>query len=335
MMTLGRSAARCAVFIATLLGLAACIAQAPTGSAKAKIEVALKTATISKQAGKRNYAWVWDHNAYIQCWVLPDRAMRCESAGALMQPSLRHILVADRLARQGWRLDPSFGNYARTFPAGTPLDQVADEILAALASGYGATIFELEIENSWVASEPCPPRNGPGQNLAGLIDDAPAMAPTAVHGCAYVPLPDTSIAPQPKTPTGSAEDLIHLYGDAVMREIDRLRASRGDRRFVVLLIDAGYVQCETQIDPHKIYCEAESADLWPALAAILTPDRVAHLHEAGFADPGLTQNYSRIYRLDAVDDRAIARALLTILHDVYGYDGTPPLKRGNEHAAPQ
>jgi hypothetical protein len=36
-----------------------------------------------------------------------------------------------------------------------------------------------------VAHQPCPPRHGPNQHLAGMVDDDPMMAQTAVKGCAY------------------------------------------------------------------------------------------------------------------------------------------------------
>jgi hypothetical protein len=74
------------------------------------------------------------------------------------------------------------------------------------------------------------------------------------------------------------------------------------------------------------YCEAQSADSWPALAAVLTADRVAHLHEAGFADPGRAPNYWRNYPPGQFYDAAIACQVLTILHEVYGYTGVPALK---------
>ncbi|HEY1794500.1 MAG TPA: hypothetical protein VGG57_00135 [Stellaceae bacterium] len=62
------------------------------------------------------------------------------------------------------------------------------------------------------------------------------------------------------------------------------------------------------------------------LARILTPDRVARLHATGFVDPGRAPNYSKTYPADQFTDGAIANELLTILHDVYSYDGLPKLK---------
>lgn len=58
----------------------------------------------------------------------------------------------------------------------------------------------------------------------------------------------------------------------------------------------------------------------------MTPERIVRLHELGFADPGRAPNYSKSYPTDQFDDASIARELLTVLHDVYGYTGQPTLK---------
>jgi hypothetical protein len=58
---------------------------------------------------------------------------------------------------------------------------------------------------------------------------------------------------------------------------------------------------------------------------VFTPARVASLRALGYASPGLRQNYYREYEA-AESDTLIADALLTILHDVYGYDGQTKLK---------
>ena len=65
---------------------------------------------------------------------------------------------------------------------------------------------------------------------------------------------------------------------------------------------------------------------WPALASVLTPERVTRLHAAGFADPGRAPNYWKNYLVDQADDHMIARELLAILYDVYGYTGLPKLE---------
>ena len=98
------------------------------------------------------------------------------------------------------------------------------------------------------------------------------------------------------------------------------------RIFVVIETGGGYVQCAPETAPPAIYCEAQSAESWPVLSRILTADRVARLHAAGFADPGRAPNYWKIYPVAEFGDADIANELLTLLHEVYGYDGLPKLK---------
>ncbi len=249
-----------------------------------------------------------------------DHILRCEAAGTLMQPSLGHILTPERIARLGalgWHLDLSFGNYSQSFPADMPASEVADKILHVLAEAYNADLANLKVESDWIVSQPCPPRNGPTQNLAGMINDATAMAATAIHGCAYTPPASPSIR--------SPADLINAYGPRVTGEIQRLRVNADRRVFVVLETDAGYVQCQPQTSPSAVYCEAQSADSCPVLASILTSERVARLHAAGFSDPGRAPNYWQIYPFDDFDAAAIARELLTVPYEVYGYQGSPKL----------
>ena len=59
---------------------------------------------------------------------------------------------------------------------------------------------------------------------------------------------------------------------------------------------------------------------------MLTPERIARLHSIGFTDPGRGPNYWKTYPADQFDDGSIARELLTVLHDAYGYNGQPMLK---------
>jgi hypothetical protein len=62
------------------------------------------------------------------------------------------------------------------------------------------------------------------------------------------------------------------------------------------------------------------------LASVLTPERLKKLHALGYQDPGYAPNYSKTYPFDKFDDAAIARELLVMLFDVYGYDGRQQLK---------
>jgi len=131
--------------------------------------------------------------------------------------------------------------------------------------------------------------------------------------------------PNPSPSEGSAQLLVDLDGPRATAEIQRLRANLWRNVFVVFDAGVGYIQCEPQTAPDVIYCEAQSAESSPALASVLTPDRVARLHVAGYADPGRAQNYAKTYPLDKYDDAAIAREVITLLHDAYGYNGAEQL----------
>ena len=95
------------------------------------------------------------------------------------------------------------------------------------------------------------------------------------------------------------------------------------------------MQCQPDTNPDAFYCEAQSTESWPALAAVLTPDRIARLHAAGFADPGRAPNYAKTYPIDQIDDVALASELLTLLHDAYGYSGASALDVKTEEGAPK
>jgi len=164
----------------------------------------IRNVTRPRQDG---YATIWQGQAFVQCHALSDQSLRCEAAGTTMQPSLAQVLTPDRkqrLTSLGWRLDPSFGAYTQTFPASLSLDQAADRILSVLSQAYGADLTRIDVQTRWVAHLACPPRHGPGQNLAGLVDDDPMMAATSVKGCAY--------SPPAMAATGDSVGLSHLTG---------------------------------------------------------------------------------------------------------------------------
>jgi hypothetical protein len=312
------------IALAAVLGASA-LADPTTEASKSRVVAALENIMTLDRPGQDGYATIWDGNKYVQCGRLFDRSLRCEAAGTLMQPSLEHVLTperAGRLTALGWRFDPRFGNYLQDFPTGIVTSLVADKILQVLAEAYDADVSKLEVNSIWVKSEPCPPRNGPTQNLAGMINDAPSMARYAVHACAYTPAPNTA----PSVAASSTEELISLYGVRVTGEIQRLRVNLNRDVFVIFQAGIGYIQCHPDTSPPVIYCEAQSADSWEALRSILSPERVAQLHAAGFTDPGRAPNYWKNYLPDQADDQTIGRELLTILHDVYGYTGLPKLQ---------
>jgi hypothetical protein len=325
MRTLGLGAAGFAAALVIWLAFPGSAAAGPPPASQTHVEAAVENIAALERPGKDGLATISDGNKYVQCRRMPDHALRCEAGGALMQPSLDHVLSPERIARLatlGWRLDASFGNYVQSFPADLPPSQVAEKILQALAEGYNSDLADLEIRTDWIASQRCPPRNGPSQNLAGMIDEAPSMAGTAIQACAYTPAPSSLIS--------SAADLIRIYGVRTTGEIQRLRVNIDRDIFVVFETDIGFVQCAPRTSPGAIYCEAQSADSWPALSSVLTTERVARLHSAGYSDPGRAPNYSKTYALEQFDDSAVARELLTILYDVYGYVGSPKLKIDTE-----
>ena len=324
------------VALATLLLMVAA-GWAATPSGADRVAAAIGTIRTLDPPGRDNLATVWDGNKYIQCRRMRDRTLRCEAGGSLMQVSLAHVLTPERIERlvaMGWRLDTSFGNYVQSFAPDIDNGTVADKILAALAQGYDADPQALKVKTTTIASEPCPPRNGPSQNLAGVINDAPSMAADAVHGCFYresEAAPGEAAVPirQPE-PENSAAYVIAIHGPAVTAEIRRLRVNLHRDIFAVFDAGIGYVQCRPVTEPDGVYCEAQSAYSWATLAGVLTPERIARLHRAGFADPGRAQNYARTYLASQVTDADLAAALLTLLHDVYGYSGASALKLHTE-----
>jgi hypothetical protein len=293
--------------------------------AKMLVTEALYNIHNLKRPGQQGYATVWDGDKYVQCHFLPNQSLACEAAGVMMQSSMGRVLTAEkrlRLTLMGWRLDPSFGNYIQIFPPSLSVDQVSDLVLSTLSQAYDADLMQLEVQTRWVAHEACPPRHGPSQNLAGMVDDDPIMASTAVYACAYTPAPN-AISPASKK---TASDLIAIYSSRLTQEIQRLRINSARRVFLIIQTDGGYIQCEPQREPNAIYCEAESAESWPLLARLLTPDRIERLHAAGFTDPGRAPNYWKIYPIEHYTDEAIAKEALSLLNEVYDYDGTAPIQ---------
>jgi len=300
---------------------------AVVGAAQAnqsRVETALTNIMTLHRPGQDGLATVWDGNKYIQCRLQLDRALRCEAAGTLMQPSLARVLSLERISKLqalGWTLDSSFGNFVQIFPSELPVKDIAERILQALKEAYDADITDLEVGSDWIKSEPCPPRNGPSQNLAGMISDAQSMEGFRVRGCSYKPSDEA--LPQVR----NKADLISIHGTRVAGELQRLRVNIDRQKFTWFVVDSGggYIQCGTA-PPRAIYCEAQSAESWPVLARILTAERVARLHAAGYSDPGRAPNYWKNYSLDEFSDRAIAEELLSLFYDVYAYSGVPKLE---------
>lgn len=126
----------------------------------------------------------------------------------------------------------------------------------------------------------------------------------------------------------SADQLNATLGPTVSIQITRLRAEMArPHTFVVFEGPVGYVQCIPDKQSAEIFCEAQSVESYEGLRPVLTPERVAILHKLGYADPGdNSPNYGKEHPLKQYSDDAIAHEVLLILHDVYGYVGTPRLK---------
>ncbi len=208
----------------------------------------------------------------------------------------------------------------RTFPATMATTDVTEQIVKTLTEAYDATTANIEINTKWVKDMPCPPRAGYTQNLAGSVNDAGSMRSVAVNACSFTPPPLTARR------VGSAAELVKQYGPTVTAEIQRLRINYTDKVFAVFDAGIGYIQCAPEVTPPALYCEAQSAESWEPLASIITPEREARLHSAGYADPGRAPNYWKNYPFDQYADPSIASEILTILYDVYGYAGALKLK---------
>jgi len=105
-------------------GGVACAADSPAE----RIEAALQNIASIVRIGKIGYATIWDGNKYVQCRRLPSRELRCEAAGATLQPSLKRVLTIERqgrLAALRWVIDPAFGNYVQLSSAEMPTGQIA------------------------------------------------------------------------------------------------------------------------------------------------------------------------------------------------------------------
>ncbi len=197
------------------MAMAAALLSLTTGwaspeSVMVRLNDGLRELATSHSRGRELVVTVWDGDRYVQCRRPEPKVLRCEAAGARLQPSLAHVLTADRvhkLTERGWRLDPSFGNYASTYPVDALSEAVMSEVLLALQFGYGVDISALEVKTDWVPREACPRRNGPGQNRASMIDYAPSTAAASIHACAYTPPPGpapTTARPQLEVQTDPA-----------------------------------------------------------------------------------------------------------------------------------
>jgi hypothetical protein len=307
-----------------------------------RVARALENISTLIRPGRVGYATIWDFNAYVQCRRLENGAMRCEAAGSLLQPTLANLLLRENLnvlTDRGWELEADFGNFVQVFQPDASIDSISTIIVTTLRHAYTADVDALETRTSWIKDEPHPPRNGYTQNLAGLVNDAPAMLPTSVRTVADVHAaleaasePRLSVAGNDNLPSEQASaqvqtlaELLSLFADTVAAEIQRLRINTDDYSYTVFAADIGYVQCRPGRGD-SLYCEALAPESWPDIERLVPPEHLAMLKTFGYADPGRTPNYSKLYMLDEMTDQQIAGEILKILFHVYGYRAATDLE---------
>jgi hypothetical protein len=282
---------------------------------------------------------VRDDNQFVQCLGSHFlTAWRCEAAGLEGQPWLRHVLTAERqatLGQLGFKPEPKFGNFVALIPKTTTPDALADLLVRVLTEGYAVKPEDIEVKAERLASRRCHRRIKAGHELGGLIKTPTiGLDRDAEKGCG---MESDSAAmnyddPTAIIPAAAGIDVDARYMPAMITELQRVEgAGKGVEAFVIFIAGPAYVQCMHDDDGRRMYCEAVSEDsVGKPVERILTPDRKAKLLEAGFAPPGKTMNYSRFYPADQYDMAALAKILLGILKDVYGYQGAPPMKLTTE-----
>jgi hypothetical protein len=276
---------------------------------------------------------VAEGNLWVQCLSTASLdTWRCEAAGLEGQPWLRHVLTAqrqERLSKLGFVPDATTGNFLALTPVTTPPDRLADRMLAALTEAYGASADDIEVLADRLPARPCHVRLHAEADRGGsILTPHWGIAKDARRGCGVNADSDafnrddpTTIAPHP------GADIEGRYLKGMAAALQALENSpKGKDAYVIFDAGPAYVQCMHDIDGKRMYCEASSEDaVGRPIERILTPDRVAKLTEAGFLPPGKVMNYSRFYPRGQYDAKAVAKALLTVLHDAYGYEGDPPL----------
>jgi len=83
-----------ALILASLGSSGSGLADSPQQASKSRIEAALQNIMMLSRPGQDGFATIWDGNKYVQCGWTRDRGLKCETAGSLMQPSLKRVLPA-------------------------------------------------------------------------------------------------------------------------------------------------------------------------------------------------------------------------------------------------
>jgi len=309
-------------------------ADAAEQPAAVQIAEAARAVLVPQDAATDGVLTVFDNSLWVQCLsshYLPG--WRCDAAGLRGQPWLHHLMTADREARLfalGFGPDTVTGNFIAQLPRTTTPQALAEIVLRVLTEGYGAKVEDLEVNTARLKTERCHPRIRSGADRGGSIL-APGLgfAKDADAGCVVAnPLNiNNNDATDILIPNGGRVDLNTRYGAAMTAELEKVEtAPKGVDAFVIFQAGPAYVQCQHDFDGNRMYCEAVSEDaVGHALARVLTTERKAKLTAAGFEPPGKVMNYWRFYPRPQYDLPAVTKALLDVLKNAYGYQGTPPL----------
>ncbi|HTH99027.1 MAG TPA: hypothetical protein VL574_16540 [Stellaceae bacterium] len=328
---------RLAIFFC-LAVLAGCAVQNdPSHLLQRKVAGAVGNTLMTPQPGQDGLVTVADGNEFVQCRqssLLPN--WRCEAAGTTMQPSLASVLTPARvtqLAALGFKPDPAFGNYVLEVAPTTDPDQLAAAIVQALSQGYGADIAAAEVDARRLTTQACPPRRNFGQDQAGAINTDPAMAGVSTAACSAMdaltaePTDAAGADARPTrmpTPNKVPKDVVTAYGPTVAKEMARLRRARTARIWITLDGADGHIQCRPDPADRAFACEATAA------AGKSAPQHVGLLHMAGFSDAEGAPNHTRRFPYRQFSDVQMARLLMTLLRDVYGFDGSSFLHAHDE-----
>jgi len=326
--------------VVTLLGSILLSGAALAGPApKAEIADGIASVLLVENDKTDGILTVSEGNLYVQCLnshFLPQ--WRCESAGAEGQPWLHHVLTSDRqakLAELGFVPDPETGNFVALLPKATAPKLLAGVILQVLTEAYGALPEEIEVKAEKLRSTHCHRRIKPGHDRGrAILTGSIGFKQDAEKNCKLKSRPDEAEAADDNdgneggTATTAAPgiDVDARYLAPMAAELDRVRRA-GPHTYVIFEAEPAYVQCMHDAEGKRMYCEAVSEDaVGKQIARILTPERKAKLIAAGFAPPGRTMNYSRFYPEAEYNTTLLAKALLRILKNVYGYQGATAIE---------
>ncbi len=321
---------------------ATAILPARAGAVPLKQRIAESVTSVAASEGKRTdgLLTIRDDNQFIQCLAshfLPT--WECEAAGFEGQPWLHHVLTMERqasLAALGFRPDPKSGNFVIRPAKSTPPGTMADLLYDALTEGYGVKPEDIDVSAERLPARRCHQRIMANHQLGGLIRTPTiGLKSDAAKGCGMDTNYDAENYDDPAAvvPAAQGIDVDARYLPPMTAELQRLeKAGKGINDFSIFITGPAYVQCMHDAEGKRMYCEAVSEDaVGKPIERILTPERKAKLIAAGFAPPGKTMNYSRFYPADEYDMPALAKVLLGILKDVYGYQGEPPMDLTTEN----